>query len=219
MSTLLFIHGFATGPAIWQGQIDELSKYFKVITAVERIDPGSDVFIIGWSMGGWKALDLLREQHLKIKGLILVSAFAKYIKSDDYLYGTPLALLRKLEKKFMTNYKEGLRYFYDLMFKDKKMLSSIDQLPIPEKNDIEKWFDKLRNEDKREFLPKINIPVLIVQGDQDPIVSPASALYLKERIRNSEMHIFPGAGHAPFFEEKEKFNSILKDFIRKHENG
>ena len=219
MSTLLFIHGFATGPSIWQAQIDEFSKEFKVVTDVEQIERESDVFVVGWSMGGWKALDVLQEQHLKIKALILVSAFAKYVKSDDYSCGTPLALLRKLEKKFMTDYKEGIGYFYDLMFKDKKMHSLIDQLPVPEKKDIEKWFDKLRNEDKREFLSKINVPVLIVQGDQDQIVSPDAAAYMKEKIKNCELYIFPGVGHAPFIEEEERFSAILKEFIKNHENG
>lgn len=88
MPTLLFIHGFATGPLIWQAQIKEFSRDFKVVSDIEQIDHNSDVFIVGWSMGGWKALDLWQEHHQKIKGLVLVSAFAKYIQSDDYPLGT-----------------------------------------------------------------------------------------------------------------------------------
>lgn len=216
MTALLFIHGFATGPSIWKGQADELSKEFEIAADVEHLDHTKDVFIIAWSMGGIKALDLWEEHHLKIRGLVLVSSFAKYVKSADYPCGTSPSLLRKLEKKFMGDYKAGMHYFYDLIFKDKKMHKLIDKLPPPEKEDIIRWFDKLRNEDKRNLLAKIDIPVLIVQGDQDSIVDPASAKYLHERIKGSELVIFSGAGHTPFLEEREKFNSTLKEFLNKH---
>jgi pimeloyl-ACP methyl ester carboxylesterase len=215
MPTLLFIHGFATGPHIWEAQIKEFSKDFDVAFEVEKVDHTKDVIVVGWSMGGWKALDLFAEKHLKIRGMVLVSAFVKYVKSDDYPCGTSLSLLRKLEKKFMGDYKEGMHYFYDLIFKDKGRHKLIDLLPPPEKEDIIRWFDKLRNEDKRDLLPKIDIPVLIIQGEKDPIVSPDAAKYLKEKIKDSELHIFPGAGHASFLDEEVKFNRYLRDFLNK----
>jgi len=217
MSTLLFIHGFATGPAIWQGQIKEFSKDFKVVIDLEQIEHGSDVYVIGWSMGGWKALDLWQEHHQKIKGIILVSSFAKYVKSDDYPCGTPLALLRRLEKKFSTDYNIGMHYFYDLIFKDKKMHDLLSKLPVAEKHDIDKWFEKLRNEDKRELLPKINVPVLIIHGDRDPIVSLGAAEYLKKKIKDSELRVFDSVGHTPFLEQKQEFNSILRNFLIQHD--
>ncbi len=218
MQTLLFIHGFATGPEIWKEQIEEFSRDFKVAGDLEQIDHLSDLFIIGWSMGGWKALDLWQEHHQKIRGLVLVSAFARYVESDDYSCGTPLALLQKLERKFIADYETGMHYFYDLIFKDKKQHYLIDQLPVPEKQDMIGWFDRLRNDDKRDLLPKINIPVLLICGDQDPIVSLATAEYMQERIKNSELLVFPGVGHAPFLEEKEKFNQCLRNFISRYEN-
>lgn len=216
MATLLFIHGFATGPKVWQAQIKEFSKDFEVVSEIEQVKPGSDLFVVGWSMGGWKALDLWQEHHQRIKGLVLVSSFAKYTQSDDYPHGTSPALLRKLEKRFQAGYKNGMRYFYDLIFKDKKMHALIDQLPEPDREEVERWFDKLRQEDKRDLLPKIDVPVLIIQGDQDPIVSPGSAEFLSSRIRNSELHFLPGTGHAPFIESTKEFNAILRNFLIKN---
>ncbi|MBU0672953.1 MAG: alpha/beta hydrolase [Candidatus Margulisbacteria bacterium] len=218
MPILLFIHGFATGPKIWQAQIREFSKDFHVVTDIEHVEHGSDVYLVGWSMGGWKALELWQEHHQKIKGLILVSAFAKYVRSDDYPCGTPMVLLRKLEKRFMSDYKDGMHYFYDLVFKDKKIHRLIDQLPVPEKHDVDRWFEKLRQEDMRELLPRINVPVLIIQGDQDPIVSPEAAEYLHGRIKDSELRVFAGVGHAPFLEKTREFNLTMRGFLAKNEN-
>ncbi len=212
----MFIHGFATGPAIWQKQIEDFSGELKVFTDPEKIDRSDDLFLVGWSMGGWKALDLWKEHHFQIKGIILVSAFAKYTRSDDYPCGTPLALLRKLEGKFMAGHKKGMEYFYDLIFKDKSQHYLIDRLPAPGKEDVVKWFDKLRNEDKRAILPSVDVPALIIQGARDPIVSAGAAEYLKENIKNSELYVFPGVGHAPFLEKTTDFNRRLREFVNKH---
>ena len=206
MSQLLFIHGFATGPEIWQQQ----TKEFGQVTDLESAD---NLIIVGWSMGCWKALELALEYHHKVKGLVLVSGFAKYVKGDDYPYGTPLALLKKLEKRFLADYKQGMTYFYDLIFKDKTNHHLIDQLPKPEKADLEKWFSRLEHEDLRPHLPRINIPTLIIHGDQDPIVSGQSAEYLRKNIKNSRLIVFHRTGHAPFLEQAEEFNRLLKNFI------
>jgi non-heme chloroperoxidase len=219
MSALLFIHGFATPSQVWQSQIQEFSRDFEVIADPSEIDRYQEVFLVGWSMGGWRALDLWQENQKRIKGIVLVSAFAKYVQSDDYPCGTPLALLQKLEKRFLSDYRTGITYFYDLIFKDKNQHYLIEKLPVPDKIKLKWWFYKLRDVDKRDVLPQINVPVLIIQGDSDKIVSPASAMYLKEKIKNSEVHTLPNVGHAPFFEEKEKFNLILKEFLMKHKNG
>ena len=143
MTSILFIHGFATGPLVWQDQVREFGQNYQVVTDVAQIDHSSDVFIVGWSMGGWKALDLWQEHHQKVKGLILVSAFPKYVKSLDYPCGTSLALLKKLEKRFLTDYRAGLVYFYDLIFKDEKYKKLAKVLPVPEKHDQLKWLERL----------------------------------------------------------------------------
>jgi len=211
INNLLFIHGFATGPQIWHQQIKEFGQ-------VADIEATDNLIIVGWSMGGWKAIEFCFEHHHKIKGLVLVSGFAKYVKGDDYPYGTPLALLQRLKKIFLTDYKQGMHYFYDLIFKDKSNHHLIDQLPVPEKADLEKWFSRLEHEDLRPHLSKINIPTLIIHGDQDPIVQLGAAKYLYEQIKGSRLVVLKGVGHAPFLEKPQEFNQLLGDFISERTN-
>lgn len=183
---------------------------------VDRIGSLKEVFVIGWSMGGWKAIKLCQEFPGKIKGLVLVSAFARYLKSENYPCGTSPALLRRLEKKFKADFKEGLNYFYGLVFKDKSRDHLINELPVPEKKDIDRWFEKLRDEDMRKSLPEIRVPVLLIHGDRDQITPPASSNYLKDNLPNSEIHILEGVGHAPMVEAPELFNSLVQKFIEKN---
>lgn len=213
VKTLYFIHGFATGPSIWQGQVEAFSKDYRVILDEEQIKPDDEIFIIGWSMGGWKAIELLFELKQKVTGLVLVSAFAKYVQGDDYPFGQPLALLNKLEKRFLANYKSGMNYFYDLIFHDKSQHPLIDLLPPPDEIGLKRWFEKLRFEDKREMLQKRIVPTLIIQGDKDPIVSVESAKYLQKSIPNARLELLKGVGHAPFLEQPGMFNEKLQSFI------
>ena len=206
MKNLHFIHGFATGSDIWRKQIKEFGQ----VTDIEQADA---LVIVGWSMGGWKAIELCLEHPSKVKGLVLVSSFAKYVQSADYPCGTPSALLHKLKKRFLTDYRTGMTYFYDLVFRDKNQHHLIEESPVPEKSEIDAWFRRLEQDDLRPLLPRIKVPTLIIHGDQDPIVSGQSAEYLRKNIKNSRLIVFHGTGHAPFLEQTEEFNRLLKNFI------
>lgn len=71
----------------------------------------------------------------------------------------------------------------------------------------------LRDSMLYEDLPKILTPTLIVHGVHDKVIPFTQALELNEQIRNSHLVPFHFSGHGPFWEERTKFNELLKDFI------
>ncbi len=216
MANLLFIHGFATSPRVWGRQLNEFSKRHKVFSDIDQIMGLNQIVVVGWSMGAIRALQLFKKIRDKIKGLILVSAFAKFLKSDDYPFGLPPSHLKNLERKLKANFKDGLRYFYSLVFIGKSIYAlSADHLAL-DKEEILNDLSKLALMDERKYLPEINVPTLILQGERDQIVLPGAAKYLHEKIINSELMIFPGVGHAPFLEVPDKFNASLAEFLAEH---
>lgn len=66
--------------------------------------------------------------------------------------------------------------------------------------------------DWRDVIPTINIPALIIGGKKS-FVNWKSQVWNHEHIPNSKMELFDERGHLLFFEEPERFNSIVKDFI------
>ncbi|OGC22225.1 hypothetical protein A2291_01370 [candidate division WOR-1 bacterium RIFOXYB2_FULL_42_35] len=212
-NVILFIHGFATGPAVWQQQMDMFKHDHLIVTNSDHILAHESVYIIAWSMGAWKAFKLYQDFPHKVKGLILVSAFPKYLKSANYPQGIEPVLLQRLEKKFRQDYKTGMQYFYELVFKDKQYHHLIDTLPQPPEEDLLRWFEGLKNYDWREFLPEIKVPTLLIHGDQDTITLPASSEYMKEKIPNSQLVVFKGVGHTPFLEQPDKFHDLVRGFI------
>ena len=62
-------------------------------------------------------------------------------------------------------------------------------------------------------LARIACPTLILGGEEDRIVGPEAARELAAAIPNSQLHVYPGLGHAAY-EEAKDFNRRVFDFIR-----
>jgi non-heme chloroperoxidase len=71
----------------------------------------------------------------------------------------------------------------------------------------------LRDEKLYEDLPKIVTPTLIIHGIHDKVIPFSQAQELNQNIRNSILVPFQYSGHGAFWEERDKFNQILTQFI------
>lgn len=81
------------------------------------------------------------------------------------------------------------------------------------------WLDVMRtwNSDLGDLeteMPRIaHIPALLLWGEKDAAVDPASAVELGRQFKNCRTQIFEGAGHLPYEEVPERFNSALLEFL------
>ena len=71
----------------------------------------------------------------------------------------------------------------------------------------------LRDEKLHEDIPKIVAPTLIIHGIHDKVIPFAQAQELNQKIKNSQLVPFQYSGHGPFWEERDKFNQLLTQFI------
>lgn len=62
-------------------------------------------------------------------------------------------------------------------------------------------------------LPAIRLPVLILNSDGSPYVTPALAVDLQSRIEGAELCIFPGSRHGVVFSHGERCAEIWRDFV------
>ncbi|MBQ3027852.1 MAG: alpha/beta hydrolase [Lachnospiraceae bacterium] len=67
--------------------------------------------------------------------------------------------------------------------------------------------------DAYEELHKIECPTYIIGGETDKTVGVKASYELKENIKNSELHIYPGLGHAAY-EEAKDFYDRVNEFLR-----
>jgi pimeloyl-ACP methyl ester carboxylesterase len=70
--------------------------------------------------------------------------------------------------------------------------------------------------DAWDQLPAITTPILILQGDNDPVCPSRNANLLAERIPGSELHWIAKGRHMFFIEFRQQTNQLVLDFLSRH---
>jgi 3-oxoadipate enol-lactonase len=71
--------------------------------------------------------------------------------------------------------------------------------------------------DLRSEVSKIKSPTLIIAGEEDILISPKYSKILHDEIENSELVILKDCAHVPPIEKPTEFNSIVLEFLKKHD--
>lgn len=64
------------------------------------------------------------------------------------------------------------------------------------------------------MLRALNKPVLVTHGERDQVVLPRMAQRTAEIVPKARLSLYPGVGHAPFWEAAPRFNAELAAFVR-----
>ena len=67
--------------------------------------------------------------------------------------------------------------------------------------------------DSWKSLSSVHVPVLITQGGDDSLVRRTMTDLTHHLIPAAKVSLYPGAGHAPFFEQSVRFNRELARFV------
>lgn len=70
--------------------------------------------------------------------------------------------------------------------------------------------------DSTRTLTEIAVPTLVLAGSEDTVTPPALMQAMAAKIRNSEFHVIPGAGHFAPFERPDEFSRLLRPFLDKY---
>lgn len=176
--------------------------------------------IVGHSMGGRIALISYDLSPEKFKSIILIdsagleesspSSFSKLITKPlvDIIYYN---LFIKEE-----NFKDFLSSaFYNKSFVDNHVVELyLEPFKIKGSNLAYASIMKGSMPYDIEFvLKKINIPVLIIWGDNDTWIDVGYAYKFNDLIRGSELAIIKNAGHVPMEEQSEATNKKILEFL------
>ena len=169
------------------------------------------VIVIAHSLGSLLAL---RSSQIfdNVKAAIIIGGFAKFTKSEpDYPDGKPESGISMMQNMMKLSPKMVLDKFYHAMSEP----SGYAVLPKG-KVDVARLkagLQYLTKTDLRENLKDVNIPVLILHGDSDQIVSVKLAEFLAENIPNAKLQVIENAGHSVPFTHKKECIQLIDDFI------
>lgn len=177
-----------------------------------------DVAILGWSMGCsviWSYWDLFGAERLA--KMVLVDEPGWLLKTEENEVGlwtyeellANCAAIRADKPAFIRQLIAGILTM-EIPAEENEFLVQ-ENLKMPAEYTARLAFAHWLN-DWRDVIPTINIPALIVCGRKS-FINWKSQVLSNEQIKGSRLEIFEERGHLMFFEEPERFNALVKDFI------
>lgn len=185
---------------------------------LESIDI-KDAVLAGHSMGGAIALHYVATQKAAhVRKLVLIGAAApSFVQRSDFPHGAEQAAVDRMVEDCLTDRAKMLAKFGDSFFAKpaspafSRYFHSLAMAASPYAT--LKCLEALRDSDLRSDMKQVEIPTLILHGEQDNITPFALAEVLHKGIKNSKLVKFENCGHGVFYEDLADFNQRLMDFI------
>lgn len=240
---LIFVHAFPLNSKMWNPQVECFKNKYRVITydvrglgkskdknnqftmetyandllsVINYLNSGK-VHACGLSMGGY----ILQRAFIKNPDLFktLTLADTRSERDDD------TGLINR--SQVIENLKAGKRAEFVSDFLAKLINKKSYQNP-----EIKNFLEEIIGENSTEaicgaqlalatrvnsanFIDKINIPVLLLVGEEDILTPPSAAENMNKLIPDSELYIIKNSGHMSNLENIEEFNAYLMKFLEK----
>ena len=201
-----------------------ISRYAKDLKDFIETLGLEDVTLLGWSMGAaviWSYIDLFGNEHLA--GHVSVDQSPRQYYNETWRYGQPgcydaesLAILTiRLEydpKSVARGLVPGcLGDTYQATPEEVEALAQeIDKCPPQVRAEIMADHTHL---DWRDLMPNIKLPVLVCVGRQSKVFPWQGSAWVGENIPGAKTVFFEKSGHMLFYEEPEKFNKVVSEFV------
>jgi pimeloyl-ACP methyl ester carboxylesterase len=212
-------HGDSPKPESRAYEMDWLFEHFSSWMKSLRLT--QPAVLIGHSLGGYLALEYARRVSAWTRGLILVNPLYS-------LRQLPALLQRTYRRPYLSSFivERTPKWVFRMIVDVTSMAlghSSGALHSLPERVRAQTAHDYVRaapgiynvpntGADLTPHLPSISFPTLIVWGDRDQTLSPASFPKLVDampRAVGKAIH----AGHAPHQSNSEEFNQLVKEFL------
>ena len=189
----------------WLRSIADLAMFYLDLVEEAGLD---DVHLIGNSLGGWLAAEILVRDRSRFRSLVQLAPAGIRVKGvapgDNFIWG-PEEALRNL--------------YFDQAFADRILAVQPDaaQLDLMLKNRFTvakfgwqpRWYDP----DLEKWLHRIKLPALVVWGEDDKIMPPAYAALWQQRLPDARLVIVEKCGHLPHVEHAAEIARRVEGFL------
>lgn len=238
---VVFVHGFPHTRALWSPQVGALVDRARCIAPdlrgfgdsgvsgpwtmdryaddlaklldVTRVDKA---VVTGLSMGGYIAFAFWRRHQQRVRALVLADTRAG---SDS-----PQARARREELIDLARHR-GSYAVADAMItgmigkgtraRNPDVVESVYRMlrSAPVEGIVGALEAMMHRPDSTPTLATIDVPTLIVVGEEDVLTPVEEARAMHEAIRGSRLEVIAGAGHVSNVERPATFNHVLSEFL------
>ena len=192
----------------WIATVPDLACFY--LWALEDLGL-SRVRLIGFSMGGWLAAEMAVMCPHLIERMVLVGAVGVKPTQGEI---TDIFLLSPAELTAKMFYDPKQAPEYESIY---------GRAPTPEEQDTLNrnretaaritWKPYMHDPRLPSLLRRLQVPTLLIWGQQDAIVPINCAEVYQQNIRGSRLVIMERCGHAPQIEQPQEFVNIVSEFL------
>lgn len=236
---LALLHGWGLGSEVWQDVAATLAADFRVhLLSLPGYDGTPDdhadfaatadalaaavpagALCCGWSMGGLLALAAANRHPGHFGRLALVGSTARFVRNDDWPQAQPAELLDSFRQAIATDPRTTLSRFVMLFNQGDARARAIARAlspqltgQLPAAATLLRGLDWLATADLRPALAALDLPVLLLHGEKDPLMPIGAAEALAATIPGARLERFTACAHAPFIAAPETFVDALRRF-------
>ncbi len=240
---VVFCHGAGGNHAIWYQQVPAFVHRYRVITwdqrgfgrstnhadrsgpraavqdlraLLDRLDVDS-AHLVGQSMGGWTILGFAMEHPDRVRSLVFANTVAGIQLPDPPSEDTQKARERVAGVLLDPNVPIGGEHpclapgFAEQEPARTFLYTQISSLAPP--TPMSALLEMVETSHTREELKKLAVPVLFIVGSLDPLFPARDIRRAASFVPGSRVVEIPGGGHSPYFEDAERWNQAVLDFL------
>ena len=239
---LVLLHGGLSDHREWRLQIDDLSDSFTVVAWDKAWCGGSTdppepfrmpdyaarlsgfiealqlnrPHVLGLSWGSTLALELYRRRPDLPRSLILTAAYAGWAGSlppatvAERLASSLYDLETKAPEDFVRTWVPSL---FSRRASNQVIEDYIGVMACFHPRGVRQMLFAMAEADLREVLPTIEVPTLLLHGEEDARSPLSGAEAMHREIPGSELMVLPRVGHMSNLESPVRFNQAVRRFL------
>lgn len=227
---IILIPGLGTSPRTYSSILPELWKHGSVTLANQTKENSIEATakqilaeapprfaLIGHSMGGYIAFEILRQAPDRVSKLALLNTSARP-DTDEAKKKRKVQIAKAEQGKFSEIIEDTLPAFVHPKHKDDK---SLQEIIAAAHNDagvdayIRQQTAILARKDSRSNLKNINIPTLVLSGDEDKLIPRETSEEIAAAIAGAKLVIVPQSGHMSPLEQPQAVIKDLAEWLNK----
>ena len=173
--------------------------------------------ILGWSMGGLYALEMLRQRPQQFSRLLLVCCNPCFVRRSDWHCAVDAMVFDEFAENLNKGWQATIKRFMTIQMHGNAQARSLirdvtmglQASGAPNAAALKFGLDLLKQQDMRGLLAELDLPIKMILGGRDTLVPECLVEEIYHVNPKIEVESLASAAHAPFLSHTAQFIAML----------